>query len=509
MSEWWKAARAAAKSFSDTFNGRPRPTAGRPDPRTATPLQQAFAAGATTGYPVTSKHEELGHDTSWNYVGIHTVAKMWALSSWCAYDTSRPVLKSHAADAPAESRTPLHDHPSLKLLDRPNPLMSRMQFLYIIGTHLRLTGGWLIWEVRDTTGKPAHLWPIPRSWTTWQRPDANRPLGYFRVYNPRGMQGYYGSSQIANGFELDVRDCIVGGWPHPQFPGEQISPLSACSKIIDIMEQADNAIWSSLLNAYHNGMILMLDTAKNGWVEEAKLREMVEKFKQAKGGPTNAGAIGVLQGVSSIERPSTPLAELGAVEIRNQNKDFGLGIQGVPSVATGIRSEVGSYSGDAATFNAFAEWGIQPDLDLFAGSLTMRWRRHFGDEYELEGSAKRMDDPTLDQKKADQIWAAVAAGKMPLNSWCAVMKLPPQPGGDVAQPPPQPAGPITQNFHGAAQGAGPLGDIGVDGGDGSDSAPDSDIDLDLDLPDEKASGFKRPELSRAGGRPFEANGKGH
>jgi phage portal protein BeeE len=499
-SEFWAAVRKGFWAMSSALNGRGTPRA----IKEATPLQRAFAVGAVPGQPVTNKWEELGHDTSWNYVGIHTVAKMWALASWTAYDKRKQVnkragalvTKGSAQDAPDEQRTPIPDHPVIRLLDQPNPCMSRMQFMYIIGTHLRLTGGWAILEIRSKeTKEPVELYPIPRAWMTLLPPTAEHPMGEYLVHSPRAMTTATVYNPLASGFRVDAREMFIGGWPHPLAPGEQISPLSACGKIIDIMEQTDNAVWTSLMNAYLNGMIFLLDD-KAGATTDEQLARMVTKFKADKTGAINAGTVAVMAGVKSIERPTVPLTELSAVEVRNQNKDFGLGIQGVPSVATGIRSEVGSYAGDAATFNAFAEWGIQPDLDLFAGCANNRWKRVWPG-VELEAAAKRHDDPQLVNQKRDQLFAGIEKQAVTVNEWRAAMDLPPVPGGDeMQQPQPQP------------------GMVGPDGQPlpGQDPAEqDNHLGLDLDLgddaPDEDGPGTSPPDLSRAGGRPFSVNGR--
>lgn len=499
-SYFWDAVRKAAATFGDAFNGRATTAA----IRNATPTQRAFAVGATPGQPVTNKWEELAHDTSWNYIGIHTVAKQWAQADWVAYDeseTRQPVRKSHAADAPSAQWTPVPDHPALKLLNRPNPMMSRMKFMYIVGSHLRLTGGWLILEIRSKiTGKPIELWPLPRAWTTWMPPTQECPLGEFQVLNPRGMTGYWGNNPLASGFRVDVRECSVSGWPHPMNPGEQISPLSACSRIIDIIEQTDATVWSSLYQAVHNGLILILDP-NAGPTDEPAIKQLSEAYRSTKGGPGNAGKAAAMVGVKSIERPSIPLSELMAVEVRNQNKDFGLGIQGVPGVATGIRSEVGSYSGDAATFNGFAELGIQPDIDLFGAEMTMRWQRYWGENFRLEGHAKRIDDPIIDLQRIEKLQAAYETGLAKGNEVRAAMKLPPLPELDeLKAPEPQPGaiGPDGQPIPGAP---------GQDQSDEFDLSLDDELDLEPEPADEQGGGWKRPELSRAGGRSFSSNGK--
>ncbi len=380
--------------------------------------------------------------------------------------------------------------------------MGRLEFLYIICSHLRLMGEFAIWEVRDAKNEPVHYWPIPRPWMQWLNPTAQYPLGTYLIRNARGTQGMWSGSPLAGGFEVDARDMIMGRWPHSMFPGEGLSTPAACGRIVDIMEQTDLAVWSSLLNAYHNGMILMLDPKGGAGLDEDQIDRMVKRFRDRKAGADRAGSVGVLQGVSSIERPSIPLSELNAVEVRQQNAKFVLGMQGVPGVATGMRDEIGSYSGDAATMQTFAENEVQPDLDLFASVLSRRAKLcgYWGGNWKLEGHAKRTDDPTLDLQKADKVLAGVDKGAATKNEWRAILKLPPLPGGDeLVAPQPQVPG-VVNNFHGGAAPGQPPADPN------DPNADDSGIDLDLDLPDEETTGQKRPEMQRAGGRAFSLNG---
>ncbi len=446
--------------------------------REATPLQQALAVGSVIGWPISNSFEELNHDTGWNHVGMHAVGKQWAQASMAVYDNleQEVVTKSHAQDGQAEQRKAIQNHPAIKLLKNPNPVMSGFAFRYLVGKHVRSTGGFVIWEILNEEGKPAHLWVLPRPWLQYMPPREYYPMGLFRVFNQRGMQQYWGNSKLAAGFYVDVRSCITGGYPHNLYPGEPWGALSACAKIIDISEQTDTAVWSSLKEAPRPGMTILM----NGEImpSEDEMKRLRADIQASKGGALNTGQIMMLWGGKNgakIDRMGTSLNDLQSVEIREQNKKYGLGIQGVPDMVTGMRSDTGSYAGDAATGNAFVELGVQPDMDMLASVLNMRWTRYYGDGFELEFSAKRFDDPTLDLQKADKLFAGIDKQAATVNEWRAVLKLPPVPGGDVMKEPPPPV----PGMPGAVGQPGQDGDLPSDTGD--------------DLPDDESSGFALPD----------------
>lgn len=468
---WQRIRKAAAGAYHGLFSGVD-----------ATPMQRAWATGHTTGLQLTNKFNELQHNTSWTWVATHAVGKQWAQAEYRVYDRSQTVTKGHAQDAPNEQRTPLQDHPAMRLLKRPNPVMSHEAWMYQVSAQMRLVGGCIIWEVRGKEdGKPCELWVLPRAWLTMLPASEQYPMGLWKVMNPRGMSGYWGNNRIAGGFWVDVRDTIDCRWPHALYPGEPYSPQEACSQILDIGEKADAATWASLVNAVRPGMILSIDPKLSIGADQVTMIE--KKLAELKAGADNAGKTLVLQGVTKDDL-GTPMGDLNSTEVRRQSQEFMMGVQGVPGLIAGIRSDVGTYSGDAATLNTFVELGIQPDLDLFGAVLTHRWQRYWGDDFEVEFSAKRMDDPILKQKVTDQIFAAVPQGGASWNEWRATLDLPPIPGGDKyekEQPPQMP---------------------GMPGAEGGGDAPDlsnlppflSDEDLSDDAAGDESTGVKRPNV---------------
>lgn len=492
-SDFWQNARQLAKAASTIFNGRPITAPARD----STPAQRAASTGALPAWPIANPWAELGHMTSWSFPAIDAIASQWENSSVVMYARKQKmVTKAHAQDAPAPQRTPIHEHPVLDLLERPNPVFWRELFFYQLATHYCLTGGFVIWEVRNDEGKPCELWALPRAWLTFQSPTNECPLGMWRVMNPRGLGSYGRLNPLAGGFFLDVRDTIVCNRPHPLYPGEPLGTMTAMAKVMDISEQTDTAVWTSWIEAPRPGMILLLDGQQ--MVTTEQIKQIQESVSDYKGGANNTGKVMVLQGLK-VDRMGTSVNDLNSVEVRKQNQEFVNAAHSVPPIATGIRTETGSYAADAATINTWIELHIQTLLNRLAGCFNHRFERYWPDE-KIEISAKRADDPQLSLTKADSLKDAVKSGGATWNEWRATQNLKPLPGLDeIKQPTPQPG----------AVGPDGLPLPGADGG-GNPNDPNADPStLDLDLPDDETTGFKRPELSRAGGRSFSLNGSGH
>ncbi len=457
--------------------------------RKATTLQRSIAVGHTPGYPVSNHREELEHFTGWNYVAVHTIAKQWAQATVCVYDKSEEIVKkSH--DSPAEERKPLPNHEIAKLLASPNPLMGQQEFLYLVACQCHLPGGYVIWEIRNLAGKPSELWVLPKAWLTYQRPVEGHPLGLWRVYNPRGLTGYYGGNQLANGFYIDLRDTIIGGWPHPLYPGETCSPLAACAAIIDISEKADEAITASLINSPRPGMVVLLGDAM---LTDEQIDQMRASIKEFNAGVHNAGNVLAVQG-AKLDKPGALLSDLEATEIREQNRKFSLGIQGVPSIATGAADEM-TAAGASAVLNNFTEQTVQPGLNLFFGKLSSRWKPIYGDDFDVEAESRRYDDPALEQQVSDAIKDAVTKGLATGNEWRARVKLPPLPELEKIQQPPQPGAMPGQPGAQPAEQAAP-----DDTGDEFDLEPDLGADDNADAYDLEPRLLDKPPAFSTNGR---------
>lgn len=411
-----------------------------------TPAQRATATGLVPGHPIANHHEEGNKVRNWNYVAQHAVAKE-AMQATISVSVAgqQTVTKSIAQDSPDESSTPDNTHPIAKLLDRPNPMTSGQEFLYQYEMQLRTTGGVIIWDVRDSQNRPVELYILPMAWLAYQIPTEDAPMGRWRVYSPRGMLGYFGNHLLANGFYIDVRETFNPKYSHPLYLGEPLSPLTQCAQIIDIAEKSEEAVVGALANSIRPSIVLSF---KRGTPPEAEMERLKASLAARNAGVHRTGEALLVGEDVDVKDLSQRMAELDAVNVREQNQKFNFQVQAVPSIATGGDNS-GTYSGNAATINTHVELSIQPDLDLLAGKMEVRW----SDIYpglKIEINAKRMDDPTLQLQRSDKILAAVDKGAASVNEWRSSMKLPPIPDGDKYEKTAPPGG-----MPGAAPGAPP------------------------------------------------------
>lgn len=462
----------------------------------------AVVTGSTPGYWNSNHYRETENFRGWTYVAVHTAAKLYASATPTVYDKppADGRLKGFTPDAPTKKETPCPDHHIARLMDRPNPVFSGQVFRYQIGQQIRLTGGCLIWEVRNAFGVPVELWVLPRAWCQFQPVTAQFPEGGYRVQPVSNSvtMSYFQLPSMA-GFFLDARLVIRVGWPSPLYPGEFTSPLSACSMQIDIADELDTATYAGFQNAPKPTLHIDVDPGIDP--ESGAFDRIRAEVQSRTAGSWNAGRPLITQGSKVSPLISSP-AELDYINGRNQSRDTTFGIQQVTPIVAGI-TETTAYAAAAASAKQTVEFSIQPDLDLIGGALTHRWRPIYGDAFRVAFDAKNYDDPTVNLQ---YIQAKIASGKYTDNEIRAEFGDAPIEGGDVT-PAQKEQQAKEQQQQQAQQMAAVRGQPGepLDGEEDEDDLLDDDGDegvLGIDAPDISTptlTGLKRPDLSKASG----------
>lgn len=480
----------------------PDPTGGLAD---ATPTVRTLALGHGPQYQTSNHADELGHNTGWSAKAVQAIGYQWSQADVRVFDTSaertgkslspfgRFVTKGATLGTTGERRTPLPNHPAARLLKRPNPMKSGAEWMYQVAQQFTLTGGYVIWEVKNQLGQPMELWVLPRGWLQYQVPTERFPMGTWRVY-PTRMAGGSWSGGVAglfsSGFFLDVRETIIGGTPNPLVPGEYTGMMEAGSRIIDIAEQADEATWNALVEAPRPGMILSVNAP--GTLTPTQLDSIGDEVRKSKGGSSNVGKVLVLQHVTR-EDLGTPLSELSSVEVREQARKFTMMLHGVPELAMG-GAEGNTYSGNAAISAAWAEYGLQPPVSMFAAVLTHRFQKYWGNDFEIEIEVRRSDDPTLDLQRTDKLLAMYKEGIATGNEVRATMKLPPKPELDeLKEPEPAPVPGQMPGQPGAPGGADDSDDLDLTVDDLGDDEPG---ETDTGTADPNRAGMPRDPASK-------------
>ncbi len=360
----------------------------------------AVMTGGVPGYWNSDHYRETQNFRGWPYVAIHCAARLMGQATVTIYDKPkiRPSfggiggMKSLVPDAPSVAEEPSPDHHLARLMARPNPFFHGQMFRYQIGQQMRLTGGCLIWEVRNVFDIPVQLWVIPRAWCQFQPATPTYPEGCYRVQPISNWVGnmYFNIPSMAD-FWLDSRLVIRIGWSDPLYPGEFTSPMSACSMMIDIGDEVDKATYSAMQNQVRPSIHIDMSIGGQDNVDivQAEIDRIRAQMDARHAGGFNNGRP-LLTTNSKITEMGTSPSELDYINGRNQSRDAAFGIQGMSPTVAGV-TDATAYAALVATHKQSTE-GIQCDLDLIAGAFTHRFQTIWPD-CRVAMDAKNFDDP--------------------------------------------------------------------------------------------------------------------
>jgi len=514
-SHFWTAVRRAAGAASEAFYG-PRvgkaladaqasgqPTSRNPNLPFAT---VAGMAGALPGHYISDHFRELESCVEWVWAASTNKARQYAQAT-ASVKVPGKVAKAFqsAPDAPDDDKTSNPNHPLIKLLKRPNPLTSGSIFLYQVGLQIELTGGAVIWERRNQLGLPRELWVLPRGWLFYQAPTHEYPYGFWRVTpaHTRWSGWYAGPMGQMSQWNLDIRDTIQVGWPSPLYPGEFQSSLAACSRLIDVATQTETAVAARMRNSILPSVILSIVT-QNGQTADSLVEEQIAQLRaqltEFYAGAGNAGKA-IIGNNIGLEPIGQSMEEMQGTESRKQAREFVLNVFGVPPSAIGAVEET-SYAAFSAAMKAYTSLSIDPVLMIVGEQLSHRFQSVWSG-IEVHFDARSYEDPQLAAQRAGgSLFEGYQAGLVTGNEWRRAINLPRMDGLDeLVQPQPEmPPG------MGGMPGDPAMGMPGAMPDTGGDDF--GTLDLEPDLGTDVTTGFKRPELSRAGGRSFSLNGTG-
>jgi phage portal protein BeeE len=158
---------------------------------------------------------------------------------------ARTMTKNIRRKAEGGSVEMVQDHPLIDILDHPNPLQHKYQFVYSFVANLNLTGRAYI--VKDEEDGRTVYYSLP---STWVRPDHSQgPYKRFYVANPRDLD--FASKQEP----LDASQVAFAFLPNPADPMGAISPASSQSAAIRIDDRIqvceekffDNGVFPSVI----------------------------------------------------------------------------------------------------------------------------------------------------------------------------------------------------------------------------------------------------------------------
>ncbi len=331
-----------------------------------------------------------------------------------------PSLRTKIADQELEI---LIDHPLIDVLDQPNPVQTRWQFVYTFVANLNLTGrAYLIMNDNKATGK-LEVWCLP---TTWVIPDhTDGPFSKFRIVNPKD------AGAAADAKPIDKANVGMAYLPDPSNPLGAMPPALAQLNALRI----DDHIQTSQERFFENGifpsMIVKIGAKPLGehgpirpTLTGPQRRQIHGAISKTVQGIANYGNFAIVDGmIESFERMSATQNEMGWEKSEGTNSTRILSAFGVHPLILGEPLNVGGY------LQSTVSKGIISDsVNVFLDMLTQVANGLFVPVMELEDRLRvwwelcKVVDPSIFSK---EFIAARKVGDVTRNENRARLGLPP------------------------------------------------------------------------------------
>ncbi len=357
-----------------------------------------FLSSVTGSYFMRRKSAEtdpLNAFAGWVYFAIKIIANRVSATPLDVY-----VLKG---DAPER----VEDHAIIALLERPNPIMDKVQMLGLVVTYLKLFGAAPLFKIRKGR-RIVGLFPMrPDLLSIKQKPDGTVSHYEFRA---GGKVERFSTEDVVYIRDPDPRDVIRG-----------YSSLSASALEVDV--DAAAAIWNKYYMERHGEPDVVLETEHE--LSDAVYKRLRDSWEERYGGPTNAGKVAILEGGVKIGKTGRKSpSEAGYMETRKNSKQAILSILGVPE---GFFAKDTTYANAKVAEETLAKYTVDPMLRLIVSQLNAFLVPQIDDTAWLDYESPVTEDrkTVLDETRFGvNVWLTI-------NEARARYSLPPLDGGDV------------------------------------------------------------------------------
>lgn len=283
-------------------------------------------------------NDPAGSFASWAYVAITKRAGRIAATQTILYDLrGKDLVEIEEAEL-------------IALLDHPNSLQDRYGFFYTLEMFLCLWGKAPVLKFRNGGKRILQLWPLRPDLLTTVFDNAGRPVSY--TYSVGATIEKYALEDVVMILEPSPRSLYAG-----------YSPMMAAAIEIDMDTAA--ALWNKHLleNFAEPGAVLSTD----GKLDDAKAKEVISAWRKRHAGPSNAGAVTVLDRGLKYEAAGRSPDELQLKDTRAMAREAIVSVLGVP-VSLITSAEV-TFSNMETAERIFARDTIEPELRLIFGAM--------------------------------------------------------------------------------------------------------------------------------------------
>lgn len=250
---------------------------------------------------------------------------------WKLYRKQDDNRKRYAYDE-MDDRVEVTSHPALTILNRPNPFMTRQEFIEIIQQWIDLTGeGWINVEY-GVGNRPLWLWP--------KRPDKMTVVPSATDF----IAGYVYETPDGQKIPLARNEMIQLRMPNPLSMYRGVGPVQSLAIDLDAAKYA----------AIYNRNFFLNDAAPGGYVEmpddidETAFNDFLLRWREDHQGVGNAHRPALLgRGMKWIDAKAT-MRDMQFAELRGISDDAIMRAFGFPKFKLGIVDDVNRATADAS-----------------------------------------------------------------------------------------------------------------------------------------------------------------
>lgn len=233
---------------------------------------------------------------------------------------------------PGQEDEEVKEHELIRLLERPNPVMSWSNFVQrCVQFHDISEKGAPIYKIRNKAGQIIELWPVPPAFLTIIAGD--------KQYTVKEYHYEVGNQK----FVIPKEDLIMWQQPNPLHPHLSTSLVKIAGKALDTdMQARDWNLYAMGNKAIPSGIMATKEKITKPQLDEAK-----QQWTETQQGPQNAMKTMFVSGGFSYQRLSMTNEEMDFIESRKFNREEITAVFGVPLVLMGIM--------DGATYANYAE----------------------------------------------------------------------------------------------------------------------------------------------------------
>lgn len=260
----------------------------------------------------------------------------------------------------------LPDHPLLRAVANPNPIMVRWTLMFVTMASLELTGKAYWWFTEDEPGN-LQIWPLPSSWIEAKHDDMDLYTEW--EIRPPGF-----------GTPIDVPGSHVAYfyYPDPSNPFGATSPLQALAKSVVSDESIQEAQRRAFSNGIHPGLAVVIGrepeiagvSGQRPVLTKEQRSTIMAAFKQAYRGVAAYDEPVILDGlIEDVHRITQSPREMDFMTSGKETKSRLTQGWGINPIVMGEIEGANRASSISATEN-FADVVVNPRICLFSEILT-------------------------------------------------------------------------------------------------------------------------------------------